>query len=537
MTELRAALLTACSCVLVVLWPLWLAPGQVMPGHPTVDVWTHAWGLGWVADSLIAGSLPTQTAHLGFPRGGAVTPADPLGGVLLAPVTLLFGVASAMLAEVALQVGLAALGGWFYGRTLAGAAGGALVAVACATSPTFTAEVHNGILEAGWIGLVPLAAALAARGSRWTPGAVALAAIASPYLGVSAAVLAGLHLVAGRDWRRLVLVLVVGGLAIAAATFFLRAGLGGAEPLEIKPAGIQEPTLRINAVDPRSFFWPGDHWSVPLDGAMTPAFRRTPYLGWALLLAAGVGLWRGGRRWLLVPVLGGSIAALGAYLWWGDGWFAPGGRGRLALPMLAVMRLTDGGLDHPLRFLAMAIPALAALAARGAGRWAPLLAGVVLVENLAVAPNVWPLASVPAAIPLVYGRIPDDGRPIIDLPSQVADTQRTGAYLYWQTSHGHPLPYTLKPNARVPDMNPALRTWLAIAAPMPTPKGTPGWIDPASDLKAAVVALAAEGYGWVVLHRSLCRDETTFAQHREAVSALLGAGEDVGGDRLWEVHL
>ena len=536
MTELRASVLTACGCVLLVLWPLWLAPGQAMPGHPTVDVWTHAWGLGWVADSLRAGSWPTHTAMLGFPRGGTVTPADPLGGLLLAPVTLWFGVASAMLAEAALQVGLAALGGWFYGRTLAGAAGGALVGVACATSPTFTAELHNGILEAGWIGLVPLAAALAARGSPWTPGAVALAALASPYLGVSACVLAGLHLAASRDWRRLVVVLIAGAAAIGVATMLLRAGMGGAEPLEIKPPGIQEPTLRINAVDPRSFFWPGDHWSVPLDGSMAPAFRRTPYLGWTLLLAAGVGFWRGGRRWLGVPVLGGSIAALGAYLWWGNDWFAPGGQGRLALPMLAVLRLTDGGLDHPLRFLAMVIPALAGLAALGAGRWAPVLAAAVLVENLVVAPNVWPMASVPAAIPAVYAHIPDDGRAIIDLPSQVAETQRTGAYLYWQTTHGHPIPYTLKPNARVPDMNPALRTWLALAAPRPTPKGTPGWIDPAADRAAAVVALVADGYGWVVLHRELCRDEGAFAQHRDAVSALLGAGEDVGGDILWDVH-
>ncbi len=536
MTGTRAAAFACAALVAIVLGPA-LAHGGLV-GDPTVDVWTHAWGLGWVAERLSHGALPIATTALGFPRGGSVTPADPLGALLVLPVTLTLGVSGAYLVELGLQLALAAGAGWAYGKAVAGPWGGFVVAAACTTSPTFTAELHNGILEANWIGLVPLAAAAALLRPRWTPAAVALAAAASPYHGVAAGILAGAHLLARREWRTFALTALAGAAALGAATALLHLGFSGAEPLEVKPPGLQEPTLRVNAVDPRAFFWPGDHWTVDLaSGGFAPNFRRTPYLGWTLVLAALVGTARAPKRaWLWAPVTLGAVLALGPYLWWNGDWYAPGGAGRLALPLFPLLKLTDGQLDHPLRFLSMAIPALAALAALGAGRFAPLLAALVVAENLAVAPNVWPLPTVDATIPAVYAEIPADGRAIIDLPAQVGETMRTGAYLYWQTAHGHPIPYTLKPSAKVPSMNATLRTWLALSAPMQIPRGSPGWIDPASDLHAALDELIAQGFGWVILHRSLCRDQPAWNDHERAVSALVGPGRRVGDDELWELN-
>lgn len=527
----RSPLLTPALLALAVSVLVVLPGGPGLPGHPTVDVWTHAWGLHWVATSLAAFELPVETHLLAWPRGGSVTPADPLGGVLLAPVTLLLGAGAGYLAQVVLQLWVAVLGGWAYGHALGGPRPAALVAVACATAPTFLAEVHNGILEAHWLGLVALAAAAAVKGHRLTPLAVALAALATPYHGVSALTLAAAHLVAGRRWGLLGATVAAALAAVGLATAGLRAGLNAPVPLEIKPPGIQDATLRINAVDPLAFFRPGDHWTVKLDGVMETDFRRTPYLGWALLLA---GLWGAARRrgWLALGVVAvGATLALGPYLWWGRDFYRTAEGHRLALPLLPVLKLTDGGLDHPLRFLGMSVVALAGLAGLGAGRWAPWLAGVVLVENLLVAPNVWPLAKSPAAIPAVYAALPDDGRAVIDLPAQVGNTMRTGAWLYYQTAHGRPIPYTLKPSARVPNPNGLLRGWLALSAPSA--------VGPAPDLgpppAEPLVDLARAGFGWVVLHPQLCRGTVAVNTHRLAVSRALGEPREIAGAYVWEI--
>ncbi len=539
------------ALALLVLWPSWLSFGARAPGHETVDVWTHAWGLGWVYERLAAGLLPTASTTLGFPRGGTITPADPLGALLVLPVTALAGPGLAYLAEAFFQVGLAGAAGFLYGRALAGPSGGVLVGVACATSPTFTAELHNGILEANWIGLVPLAALAALRASPWTGLWIGLAALGSPYHGVSAAVLATLHLVANGNARALPRAAALALLGALPAFLSLRAGFSGLEPLEIKPPGLQEPTLRINAVDPRAFFRPGDFWTVHLTTPDVPNFRRTPYLGAVLLLAAAVGLLRARpaegaptawartprRALLVVPVVLGVVFAAGPWIWWGQDWLRTASNGRYALPMLGVLKLTDGGIDHPLRFLGMGIVALAALAALGAGRLGPAVAALVLVENLAVAPNVWPLPTSDMRLPEVYAALPADGRAVIDLPAERGESMATGRYVYWSALHGRAVPYTLKPSARVPSMNPTLRTWLAVGTNRPVPPGTPGWIDPAADRRAALAELVTEGFGWVVLHPELCATPGARSAYEAAIVPLLGPPRELAGAVVWELPL
>ncbi len=539
--SLLPAVALGVGLALLVLWPAWLSPLSVAPGHESIDVWTHAWGIGWVRDCLLSGRLPSSSSFLGFPRGGTITPADPLGGLLMLPFTVLGGPGLGYQAQAFLQVVLSGAAGFLYGRAVSGTRGGGVFAgVVCATSPTFTAEIHNGILEANWIGLVPLAALAAHGASPWTGLWVGLAAWGSPYHGVSAAVLAGLHLLMAGHARAVPRMLVVSLVLALPAFLALRMGFSGADPLEIKPSGIVEPTLRINAIDPRAFLRPGDYWTVRPVGPEVPHFRRTPYLGAVLLLAALVGVVRAPRRaWLLLPLLLGGVLACGPYVWWGTDWLKTEKGGRYALPMLAVLKATDGGLDHPLRFLGMGIVALAALGAGlgsvGRGWLAAAAGGLVLIENLRIAPNVWPIATSDTRLPAVYAQLPDDGRAIIDLPAARGDSMATGRYVYWSALHGRAVPYTLKPSPRVPSMNPALRTWLAVGTPRRIPKGTPGWIDPASDLVAAVAQLAAEGFGWVVLHPALCVRPNARATYEATIGPLLGAPREFGEAVVWEI--
>ena len=63
--------------------------------------------------------------------------------------------------------------------------------------------------------------------------------------------------------------------------------------------------------------------------------------------------------------------------------------------------------------------------------------------------------------------------------------------------------------------------------------GSPGAVDPTANLGEAVKALAAEGYGWVVLHPDLL----TLPESRyfEAINPLLGEPSRLGTAWVWEL--
>lgn len=541
-------LLLALLAAALVLGPS-LRPGRLV-GDEGLDVWSHVWGIGELARALAEGRLPWRPPGLAWPQGGVLWYIDPLGALAVLPETWLFGPEIAWNTLLVLQVGLAAAGGWAYGRALGG--GGWVAGLGLATTPFLVGELHNGIAEACWLGLVPAAGAAALRRSRLTGLWVGLALAATPYHGVSAALLAGTHLLLGPSPApvpaRVRAGEALGAAALAllvAAPSLLGLGLALADPDALTrkpPGGDNWPVFRINAVDPLAFLRPGDWWTVRHEGPLEAPFRRSPYLGLGWLGLAALGLAADRRRAaLLIPFALLGALALGPYLW-RDGDWARTADGRLiALPFRALLGL-GVSMDHPLRFVGGALTALAGLAdaalpARGRRRWlAPWVGLGVALEHLLLAPSPWPLATAPAGLPAVYTTLPEDGRAVIDLPADRGDSIATNRYLYWQGLHGRPIPYAAKVGSQgFPSLNPALRAWTAAGRLQPLPEDAPGAVAPGADLSQAVAALAAEGFGWVVLHPELLAAPELLARHRAVLDPWLGPPAERAGALVWEI--
>ncbi|HCH61914.1 MAG TPA: hypothetical protein DFR83_03855, partial [Deltaproteobacteria bacterium] len=407
------------ALVLLVLGPsLWR--GGLL-GNPGVDVWSHAWGMDWFATAVANGRIPYEVDGLRHPVGGVLWYIDLLGAALATPFMVAGLHELGFNLVIVTQLVFAAGAGLAWGRSLGGS--GFVAAAALATAPFLLCTWSNGVLEAGWIGLVALAGWTAVRGSAWTGPMVGLAFVATPYLGVAAAAVAGMALLQRRDLRLLMVSLSVAAVVALPMVWGIASGFDDPRSMAIKPApGPRWPTWRINGVDPRAFGVPGDFWSVMLQGDGAPPFKRTPYLGWVVLLAAGAGWWRGrtARTWALVVAMGCGLA-LGPVLFY-DGEFArwPGSDSVVWLPFGWISTLSGVGMDHPLRFIVMTLVVLGGCADGMVGprkAWGGLVACLVVVEGLLVAPTVWPLPTSDASLPAVYDSLPEDGAAIIDIPA------------------------------------------------------------------------------------------------------------------------
>ena len=500
----------------------------------------------------MAGELPWQINGLTWPRGGTLWYIDPLGALASIPGQMVSGPILGHNSILFLQVMVAAGAGFGFARALGGR--GIVAAIMLGTAPTFLAEIHNGTVEACWIGLVPLAGWAAVRDRWWAGAMVGLAGLATPYHGIAAAavlatvVLFRPHQEDDIPWRERFI-----QLARAAALSLLIAGPGF---LALKaslddPMGIAKkstillnyPVFRINAVDPSALFQIGDFWTVHLDGPGTTPFRRTPYLGWVgLLLSASLFLRRPRSRWWLLPIGATVTLALGPFLWH-DGDFVRTASGNLiALPFRALLGLGIV-MDHPLRFISGAVTVLAVLADVGCrgleervpGRGGLLticIAAVVAAEHLAVAPNVWPIHTADGDVPAVYQALEGPGA-IIDLPAARGQSIATNRYLYWQGMHAHPIPYSHKVGPDLPTMNPALRTWADLSRDMPRTANDPGRLSGTENLDDAISKLNLSGFKWVVLHPELLLDDPTALKHRRALESQLGAPAEIEGRLVW----
>ena len=495
-------------------------------GNPGVDVWSHVWGMDWFASSLASARIPYEVEGLRHPVGGVLWYIDLLGAVISAPFMAVDQHVLGFNLVVVVQLALASGAGLLWGRALGGS--GFVASAALSSTPFLLCTWSNGVLEAGWIGLVALAGVAALRESRWTGPAMGLAFVATPYLGVAATAVASMALIHRRNGRLLVGSLVIAALIALPVVWGVASGFDDPRSMAIKPApGPRWPTWRINGVDPRAFFTPGDFWSVSLQGDGAPPFRRTPYLGWMVLVLAAAAGWRGraAKSWGLVVLLG-CVLALGPVLFHaGDFVRWPGTDGAVWLPFGWLLTLTGVGMDHPLRFIAMALVVLAGCADSLTGRrwrWGIPLAGVVLLEALVVAPTVWPLPTSSPAMPEVYGALPDDGAAIVDLPADVGGTMQSSRYLYWHSLHGRPIPYGNKVSGQLLRVeNSALKRWTA--------RGRPGRTD-----RDALETLRQWGYRWVVLHRPLCGDRC--GELVERVSVDLGTPDARLDGWVWEIR-
>jgi hypothetical protein len=502
----------------------------------------------WFVDSLANARLPWVITGAAYPEPRVLYYVDPMGAVLSAPLQLL-SPAIAYNGLHFIQLSLLAFCSWGFARALGGK--GWLAAAAMCTLPLLQTELHNGVVEACWMAPIAAAGWAAAKRSKWTGVLIGLAAIGTPYHGVGAALIAGtLLLSGGRDgsgtWKERAIDLgLAAGLSLLLALPHY-AGIAAAfespQAFVNRPLfeAFNDPSMRINATDPRALLHPGDFWSRPpdLDNPLSAPWKHTPYLSWVLLAGTLFGL-RGERRasWLLLPALALLIATLGFYVWWDESWLLTDDGRKYALPLYWVSKWSRVSLVHHMRFAGGLALILAVLADRSLGQWKGVLwgaAALVTIEHLFLAPGAWPIPTSPSQLPPAHEATTALSGGVIDLPADSGAANRTNRYLYWNTLHERPVPWVNKVGHQgTASTNAALRTWVLLSKDGPIVPGSPGVPDPQADLKAATAELKAQGYGMVLLHRDMLAEPKLEGEIKRALRPVLGPGQKVEGGWLW----
>ena len=529
------------------------SPLRRLIGSPDVDVWNHAWGPWWWADSVASGQLPWRTELLSWPKGGVLWFIDPVLGALGAPLVWIIGAIGAYNAVMFAYVLLASWAGRRLARSLGASEGASWVGAAgLAGSAWMVCELHNGISEAVNIGPVALALAwsedaVRARTLRaWAKAGVGvgLAAVASPYLGLGAGIavaVRGLPAI-----RQAWLGAVVSVIIAAPPLLALRTQLHAEDAIVKHPDSMNEQLALHNAVDPRTFVAPFGFRSVDLTAE---GFEHSMYLGLAALLLAGLALtMRSGGRiaerrwWWVLAAVACLVCSLGPYLYWGDGWLLASGA-RLRMPWYALQKLAPGlAVTHPLRLAVPALAIVAGLAAVGAdrlGRWRSAAVLVVLLDGLVISGAPWPIATADAVPPPAYDAIRREvGEPItwgvLDLPTDAGATMATSRYLFWQSAHRLPIPYG--PDARASTCrllsDPAFRSLAALCRRRPDAhqrlnlaSAGPGTRGPSRLLQSRI--------RYIVLHHNI--DPAVTPALEAALQESLGAGVTSDGVTVWDL--
>jgi len=477
----------SCFALALVLstWPLVLAPDAKLLGSPNLEAVDHLWSL-WAA--LQDGPHVIETDLVKVPEGYTWVLADPVNLVWFA-VPALLGLPALGFHLVHLgNMLVAAAAGVALGRELMGDRPRLewLTAICAATAAPLCAGLFTGMTEAqtwGWAGLALAAVHRAARVGGWkaTLTAGALSGITA-WCGVYTSLYAAIA----------VLPFVVSGLARGSGSLLPRAGavggIGAIASLLAAPVAWAVSTQRGDELPgstslthavladpslPQNRMLGGDLVGVflPLDPPVGAELHAV-YLGTATVLLGLVALAARRRPWALVAAIAGLISlGLGLYLQAGGevitttdgralltpaGWaslaFEPLGRAPRWYRAIAVASI----LWAPLAgaggaWLLARLPSRAALVA------VPLLAAVILLDNLWVAPLTWPRDSFSALAPAGYDQLDGDG-PIVEVPSVRFSTVTPGRpatasgggmrtpdlpirhpTLLWQTRHGHPL--------------------------------------------------------------------------------------------------
>lgn len=537
---MRLALLTSFVIAAVATWPVVIAPAAAVLGHPGNDVWNHVWGYWWVAREIAGGHLPLHTDLMHFPDPGGLFFIDTFGAVLFLPVTWVFGPVVAVNLSNFVSFFTAAFAAWLLGRHVLGEVRGhgadtdrlaLLAAVAYALSPHLLAQAYNGITETLFAFGLPLSLLAAVRfAERPTLLRATLAGLAGAvctlanwYYGLFSVIGVGLFALVyalGRReriaWRALprggglaaglALVLVAPVLLGFVSTLNADDALVGRDP-----DFVWKSLLNHNITDVVSLFRGGKVYSPDLKATTGEDLLIVPYLGWVLLGLAGFGAWKL-RRWrdrapwvLWVGVFG--LLALGPYLYV-DGAYLTIADRKVPLPFLALFELVPvfQRISHPFRFVVPVQLGLAMLALFGAAAlprgMALGAAGLVCFETLVTSPAPWPLPRASAELPAYVQALAEDPVPgaVLDLPAMVPNLERA-VYLYWQTAHGRPSPYSL--NEPLPAM---LQHNHLTRAVLVAESGRIDSLPPVLgdlDLVASGRALARLGVRYVVVHERL----------------------------------
>ncbi len=571
---MRIALVVTALLALLLTWPLGVSPGSALLGHPGNDVWNHVWGYWWVADEIGAGRLPFRTDLMHFPDTSRLFFIDTFGAVISLPIQWFFGPVVAMNSVFFGCFWGAGLAAWALARhvraTLLGpgpeADRDALVAaLAFAASPHLMAQAYNGITETLFAGGLPLATLAVLRlyerpniaRALLAAGAMALCTLANWYYGLFAVIGSALLLVLFALTRRerirwsalpraLGLASVVAAAAVAPVLAGFAATLDGPDAIvQRDPEFVWKSLITHNITDLVSAFRPGHTYSPDLKVLHGEELLIVTYVGWTLLLLAGLGLvrmrrWRDSLPWVVWSALF-ALLMLGPYLYVNGAYVTLWDR-QIPLPFLALFDVTPvfQRISHPFRFVVGVQLGLGILATIGIGALRPLargaVAAVLLVEVLLLSPAPWPLPRSDATMPEYTAELAADPAPggVLDLPISLANLERA-VYLYWQTSHRRPSPYALnEPLPNVLDRSHLARA-LVIAEAGRLDRLPPMLAE--LDLVAAGRALARLGVRYIVVHDALYppeRREQTLTLLRTALGPETRATDD--GRHVWRLE-
>jgi hypothetical protein len=502
---LRAAalpLLTYLALAVFLTWPTALRLTTAVPGNG-FDSWQNMWNMWWLRKALLEGYNPYFTPMLYYPQGATLLlqTLNPLNFLVSLPVHALLGLVAAYNFVVIFSLTMGGLCAYAVARDVGASRAAALVGGAIyASSGYLLAQVMGGHthMMAAWP--IPLAV-LALRRAQAVPTA--------PRIAIAGVALA-LNLLA--DWQYFLFVLIWAGWYALAKLWESRAwrsilpacgavavALVLASPLivatarasaEVPTAATEGgPTFRLEtSVDLADLAIPSQlHplWGLVAEGLQsykveTHIQSKTAYLGLVAVLLAAFGVRaREGRFWLLSAIVF-VVLAMGPMLQvggWRTGLPLPGAV-LFELPLIRIFR-------YPMRFMAVAMLAVAVLAALGTQRLiaavearrprttaaergpaplvAALLIALILLDNLTL-----PFPMVGVYIPPIYTELAADDEQYAVLEAPIF-WRNNPYYLLYQVVHDKPLvggytsrilPYDLL------DQLPVMRQ-LAFAEPAP----------------------------------------------------------------------
>lgn len=474
----RVVSLLAVHGLLAVLltWPAAVDPVHRLPGSIRTDLWDSLWSFWFAARELGAGRIPISVdGLLNHPEGGTLWVADLVNALVMTPLLPLLGLPAAYTLLVIGHSIFSGISGNVLGRAVWGddPRAGWFTGMAWQSAPILLAHVHNGASEAiggGWLALAMLTTVRFGQ----TPnlrrglalgGALAVTAWAHWYGGVCAFLFVALYAAdrlirggqagLGRGAARWVGAVGLGLILVLPAAYASRTASTAADNVVgIKtPRELSAVRRTIGAADPRTYVIPGEFYA-PDFRAISPyneQHRHCSYLGWVVLIGAGLSLRRGAqdvaeRRWVWwgAAALGG-VLALGPVLTLDGAPVILARKLAFPLPYLLVEPL-PGFESLSLVWRLAALPALClsvlaggGWAKLGRGPWWLVAAGLCVAETRFVSPMAGGLATVDAEVPAPVVQIA--GAPagaVMNFP--VAGGR---PFLYEQTAHGQALAGTL----------------------------------------------------------------------------------------------
>lgn len=568
---MRLGLAVTFALAVLVTWPVAIDPLGGLAGHPGNDVWNHVWGYWWVSQEVERGYFPLVTDLLRFPGTSKLFFIDTFGALWTLPVQRLFGPVAAYNLAVFTAFWLSGFASWGLCRHVCNTRHGrgevpALIgAAAFALSPHLVAQAYNGISETLTAGTFALATwATLHLFERPTLRNATLAALAGTlcmlsnnYYGLFAvlgALVLGITSAAGRwervNWRGLPLPVIVAGviagLLVAPSLWLFAKSLEGPTAIVNRdPAFVWRSLISHNITDLVSVFRPGHVYSPDLKALHGEDLLIVVYVGWTLLILAGLGLlslkrWRDRLPWVVWVGFFG-LMMLGPYLYVNGAYVTVADR-RIPLPFLAFFEAFPvfARISHPFRFVVPVQLGLAVLATLGARQlprhWMAAAGALLLVESLLLSPAPWPIARSPTEMPESNTILAEDAvrGAVLDLPMGLPNLERA-IYNYWQIGHGRPSPYSLnEPNPEVLDRSHLTRALRVSEA---------GRLDrlppllPDLDLVVSGRALGQLGIRYVVMHERFYlreRARTTLALLRFALGP--ETLTTAGGEHIWRLE-